>query len=155
MKPLSILFVIFCSLMLSAAISVTCLAHGVEGWAEKAEAWCVTAMYDDGEPMGYAAVEVTSPASGIAFQTGRTDGNGQFAFLPNTEGDWEVVVEDGMGHRLALDIPVSGDVDEEETAAPTVSTTRQNRPMGVVAGISVIFGLCGFFYGWKARRAPA
>jgi nickel transport protein len=131
-----------------------CLAHGVEGYAEKTKAWCVTTIYDNGERMSYAEVNVKAPDSKIAFQTGWTDRNGSFVFMPDVEGVWEVVVEDGMGHRLALEIPVSEDAGGKETAvsdAP-VSTPGKNRPMGVVAGIAIIFGLCGFFYGWKARK---
>ncbi len=34
-----------------------------------------------------------------AFQTGKTDSSGKFAFLPHKAGDWRVVVDDGAGHR--------------------------------------------------------
>ena len=53
---------------------------------KKTEAWCITAQYDDGEFMSYAGVEVKAPGSDIAFQTGRTDRNGCFVFLPDAQG---------------------------------------------------------------------
>jgi hypothetical protein len=66
-------------------------------------------------------------------------------------------VDDGMGHRLALEIPVSGDAGGEGSAVSDtpVLSPGENQPMGVVAGIAIIFGLCGFFYGWKAGRRAA
>jgi hypothetical protein len=30
-----------------------------------------------------------------------------------------------------------------------------SRPLKIVAGLSLIIGLCGFFYGWRARRTES
>jgi nickel transport protein len=153
MKPL---LIILSSLAALAMLTVSMgWCHGVEGYVEPIEATCVIAMYDDGEPMSYAAVEIKAPNSDIAFQTGRTDRNGCFMVKTDTPGAWQAVVSDGMGHRLSLDFSVAADegrVQEvEKTVAPQVSN-RMSRPLKVIAGLSIIIGLCGFFYGWKARR---
>ena len=129
--------------------------HGVEGTVESMEGYCITAMYDDGELMSYAAVEIKAPQAEIVFQTGRTDRNGRFMILPDKPGTWQAAVSDGMGHRLALDFEVSieGDDQSKSQSVAPVSTGATSRPMKTIAGLSIIFGLCGLFYGWKARRA--
>jgi nickel transport protein len=128
--------------------------HGVEGRVDHVKAHCITARYDDGEPMSYAAVEIKAPQSEIAFQTGRTDRNGRFLVKTDAPGEYQAVVKDGMGHRLALDFTVSPDDDGRPTdKSPSPTVNRQmSRPMKVVAGLSIIFGVCGFLYGLKARR---
>ena len=149
-------FVMSCCLAVLALLTASDgWCHGVEGYVEQIEAHCITAMYDDGEPMSYAAVEVNSPDKAIAFQTGRTDCNGRFMVKTDTPGIWQVVVSDGMGHRLALDFPVAADQETsspvEKTAAPQANHPL-DRPIKVIAGLSIIFGLCGVAYGWKARQ---
>jgi nickel transport protein len=141
---------------LSAA---TAWSHGVEGWVERAEAWCVAAQYDDGEPMGYAAVEIKSPGSETIFQSGRTDRNGRFLFKPDGPGQWRAVVSDGMGHQVSLDIAVEGGEAAAQTTegvrSPVAAAEGANRPLKIIVGLSVIFGLCGVLYGWRARRTIA
>ncbi|WP_419655695.1 hypothetical protein Dvar_47920 [Desulfosarcina variabilis str. Montpellier] len=150
------LFLIVSSMVVASILTVsTGWCHGVEGYVEQSNAHCITAMYDDGEPMSYAEVEIKEPQSEIAFQTGRTDRNGCFIVKAETPGLWTAVVSDGMGHRLALEFTVEADGKQsetvEKTARPTASS-KMGRLPGIIAGLSVILGLCGFFYGWKARR---
>lgn len=135
--------------------------HGVMGTVEEIKAYCVTAMYDDGEPMSYANVEVTAPETALPFQSGRTDRNGTFVVNADTPGPWNAVVSDGMGHRLTLNFSV---LPQEDAVIPTGNNTRntekemaaqlpgQNRHLKIISGLAVIFGLWGFFFAWKARR---
>jgi hypothetical protein len=129
--------------------------HGVEGYVEQIKAHCITAMYDDGEPMSYSEVEIKDPGSEVAFQTGRTDANGCFMVKAVKAGTWTAVINDGMGHRLALDFTVKAEMVNsgkvEKPGVPTDSRQMSRLPK-VIAGLSVIIGLAGFFYGWKARR---
>ena len=152
MKPILVLITVLTITLLNTADGV---CHGVGGYVEQIEAHCLTAMYDDGEPMSYAAVEIKAPDADIAFQTGRTDRNGCFMVRAETPGTWQAVVSDGMGHRLALDFSVAAGQKNahavEKTPAPVISN-RMSRPFTIVVGLSMIIGLCGFFYGWKARR---
>lgn len=144
------------ALFLSAA--AVCSAHGVDGNSELVTGYCVTAQYSDGEPMSWSEVRISAPDSDIEFQNGRTDRNGRFMFLPDGEGVWEVVVQDGMGHRLALELVVGGDGDAVPGPAGVISDLSHGKtagPANVVAGLAVIFGLCGLFYGWKAGRRQA
>lgn len=128
--------------------------HGVEGHISPSQGYLVTAMYDDGEPMSYAAVEIKRPDSDIAFQTGRTDRNGLMMFRPDRPGPWQAVVSDGMGHRLALALVVP---EADAAAQPSEAPVAMSRPSGsrianTVAGLGIIFGLMGTFYGWRGRR---
>ena len=80
-------------------------AHGVLGTVQNG-GLAVTATYDTGEPMSYARVEISAPGAQLPFQSGRTDRNGRFCFFPDGAGTWLVVVDDEMGHRLGMDVPV-------------------------------------------------
>ncbi|ERP31002.1 hypothetical protein [Chitinivibrio alkaliphilus] len=66
---------------------------------ETASTVSIRFSYEDGEPMAYAAVEIFSPAEDrVPFQTGRTDKNGVFSFVPDAEGMWLVSADDGDDH---------------------------------------------------------
>jgi len=143
-------------LLLLTLLSPTAPAwcHGVEGHIAPGWGYQVTAMYDDGEPMSYAAVEIRAAGEKIAFQSGRTDRNGVMLFLPDRPGVWEAVVTDGMGHRLSLEVTVadlgaSAAMSAQATAAPRATS----RPQALITGIALIFGLFGMLYAWKTRRA--
>ena len=131
-------------------------AHGTRGIIESCQGIRALAAYDDGEPMAFAEVEVTEADTGTVTQTGRTDRNGVFVFAPDRSGKWRVVINDGMGHRLVL----GRQIDMAENGVPEASADEPppvagvSRGQSVVSGLSIIFGLCGLFYGWKARRHP-
>lgn len=129
--------------------------HGTRGVVETDTAIRVSAVYDDGEPMNYAAVEVTAPDSDAPFQKGRTDRNGVFLFSPDSSGLWRIVIHDGLGHRLALDRQIEGDAAAiAGSTPPTVAAaTAVSRREGAIAGIAAIFGFFGILYGWKARHS--
>jgi nickel transport protein len=131
----------------------SCRAHGVYGAVESIEGYCVTARYDDGEPMSYAAVEIKAPDSDRVFQKGRTDRNGCFMFRPDGGGHWQAIVQDGMGHRLALAVAVGGNPGGSEKVRSGISESdgRQGRFRPIITGLAIIFGLCGLLYGWRAR----
>ena len=128
-------------------------AHGVSGKIN-AGGIVVAAIYDSGEPMSYAKVKISAPGAKITFQSGRTDKNGRFCFFPDTPGEWEVVVDDEMGHRLVLNVPVDETLmfqDKQQRGEDGESP--QSRYEKAIMGISIIFGICGIFFWWKSRRA--
>ncbi len=96
--------------------SPTVWSHGVKGHIILSESYLVTAQYDDGEPMSYSEMEIKSSDSQLPFQKGRTDRQGCVMFKPDGPGNWQVVVNDGRGHRLALDLTV------DEVPIPKTST---------------------------------
>lgn len=118
----------------------------------------MTVQYDDGEPMDYAAVEIKSPDAKVPFQSGWTDRNGCFMFKPDEPGLWHAVVTDGMGHQENLEIKIGGAADGPETAPAHPSAPPSGDPsrsLRIFAGLSLITGIFGFLFGWKARRAGA
>ena len=102
--------------------------------------------------MSYAKVRIAAPGEEITFQSGRTDRNGRFCFFPDVEGDWKVVVDDEMGHRLEMDVPVNehltwkGNHDSRDTGK-----TGFSRYEKALIGICIIFGLFGIF-SWSKRK---
>lgn len=124
--------------------------HGVLHQVTQRETALLKAEYDDGEPMSYAEVKVYSPRDGkAAHQTGRTDRNGCFAFVPDCPGQWRILLDGGMGHLSEATFVVSESlaVEMDRQAGRAFS-----RWPGVVVGLGVIFGLSGFLFGLRMRR---
>ncbi len=75
--------------------------HGIEveiAW--NAPALIGTCVYSGGVPAAGVSVDIFAPdESEETWQSGETDTNGLFAFVPDRAGEWRFVVDDGMGHR--------------------------------------------------------
>jgi nickel transport protein len=138
----------------AAAMSPALLyAHGVTSNIDTGGI-VVSAMYDTGEAMDYARVTVLAPGASLKFQSGRTDRNGRFCFFPDVSGDWKVVVDDEMGHRLEVNVTVDN--------AMALQVNPENGNLGqslfsgfekIVIGVSIIFGISGILFWFKARKA--
>jgi len=126
--------------------------HGVRGTVERGGI-AVKASYDPGEAMSYAKVKILAPGAKNLFQSGRTDRNGRFSFVPDRAGPWKVLVDDEMGHRLEMTVSVDEDFDSgtaKDGKDPTgPSFTRWQRPL---MGLCLIFGLSGILFWWKGKR---
>ena len=140
-------------LMLLSQIPTLGHAHGVNGTMEKGGGICITAQYDTDEAMSYARVTIRSPGGGLDFQTGRTDRNGRFCFFPDEDGEWEVVVDDGMGHRLKVDVPFY-----ENSPATGLTPARQKQGSSLsrlqksVMGLCIIFGILGWLLWGRSKK---
>jgi len=145
--------VVFISGLISLLPAELC-AHGVIGKVD-AGGVVVTSEYDTGEPMSYAKVKISAPGAKLTFQSGRTDRNGRFCFFPDGPGDWQVVVDDEMGHRLEVMVPVDETLafqeNQQREEAGESSLSRYERAF---MGISIIFGIFGTILGWKGYRKP-
>ncbi len=127
-------------------------AHGVKGLVKEG-GLVVTAQYDTGEAMSYSRVKISAPDAKLPFQSGRTDRNGRFCFFPDTPGDWKVVVDDEMGHRLEVTVPVNEQlVREEDTQSAKAGQSALSRYEKALMGISIIFGISGVFFWWRGKR---
>lgn len=127
-------------------------AHGVRGDIGSGGV-VVTAEYDTTEPMSYAKVEVSAPETKLPFQSGRTDRNGRFVFFPDTPGIWKIVIDDEIGHRLEMEIPI--DTAMEIDAGPKAGNSVGNYlPKYALAlmGVCVIFGIFGCLTWYKGRQ---
>ena len=127
-------------------------AHGVRGNVGTG-AVVVSAEYDTGEPMSYARVKISAPGARVGFQSGRTDRNGRFCFSPDTPGDWMVVVDDEIGHRLEVVVPVNKAkkiiTDQQTDGADKGYLSRYE---GAIMGVSIIFWIFGIFFWWKGKK---
>ena len=93
--------------------------------------------YAGGSVPTYAKVEVYSPADAkVEFQNGRTDAQGRFAFMPDTPGQWRIIMADNMGHRVEHAVEHAVDTSAGQVAAQ-VSAQNQGKPSAAVASPGV------------------
>ena len=93
--------------------------------------------------MSYREAMVYSPKDEkFAFQTGRTDEAGRFAFTPDVPGRWRVVVKDEEGHMAEAVADVTEDIlkrgefsDSHKLVQNT--TSPQGADLLIRAGLSV------------------
>jgi nickel transport protein len=133
-------------------LPVLARAHGVKGIISSGGI-VVAAEYDTGEPMNYAMVQISAPAAKLTFQSGRTDRNGRFCFFPDMPGEWKVVVDDGMGHRLEVPVSVNEAMElktNEQTGRSAGSSLSKYEK--ALMGICIIFGISGFLFLWREKK---
>jgi len=138
-------------LLMALLFSSQVFAHGVEGTVQPG-GLAVTWRYSTGEPMDYAKVTVFAPGSSQPFQVGHTDKNGRFCFFPDAPGEWRVTAEDGMGHRLEVKVPVTMDQVQRIQVKPAAPTTTSSLFVRALVGLSLIFGIAGLLFYWRAVR---
>ena len=141
----------FCIIVFVHWASVA-LAHGVIGKIGRGGI-VIEATYDTTEPMNYAKVRVTPPNSKKAYQVGNTDRNGRFCFIPDSVGEWDIEVTDGLGHRLKMSVPV----DEQLKIASVDKHDRNisqfvHRYERALTGVCLVFGFTGIFLWWTTKR---
>lgn len=127
-------------------------AHGTEGTIERG-GLVVVAKYAGGEVMSHAKVSITSPASEKPFQSGSTDHNGKFAFVPDVPGEWRFVADDEMGHRLSMMV----EVDENSLARST--STLPQAPAGskdmtsrALFGVALFLLAASLIFWWQGKK---
>ena len=129
------LFMILSLVLLSAG---EIFAHGVGYRESELRAIPLEFSYSTGEKMSYCEASVFSPNdSKFAAQTGRTDEQGRFAFIPDVSGDWRIVVSDGQGHRCEAVIKI----ENVKSEAFIESTTNQSKFIPAILGVSIIFNI--------------
>lgn len=147
------------------------LAHGITVTLERhGDVVVAVSRYDGGIPVRGADVVVRAPGADAPFQTGKTDAEGRFVFMPAAAGEWQVAVDDGMGHRRTVRIEwaepaplraAEEEADDAVVAEPAPAPTsdpviRAGADDGtttwrLVTGLSLLVGITGFGYGYSAR----
>jgi nickel transport protein len=129
-------------------------AHGVKGEITAGTgAMMIKARYSNNEVMSYAVTTIRPPSGEMDFQTGRTDRNGRFCFFPDRDGDWEVTVDDGMGHRLKMAVPVGGEGSHTSGSAAAPSNRNSlSLYAKALSGLGIIFGISGWLMWWRVRK---
>lgn len=102
--------------------SATMAVHGITvRLSQEGRVVVATCRYAGGTVVAGARTTVFAPGRDTPYLTGTTDPEGLFAFLPDTRGEWRVVVDDGMGHRREARL---------EVASPPGDAARHERPEG-------------------------
>ena len=122
-------------------------AHGVGFREISLKAVTLEFFYSTGEKMSYREAKVFSPNdSKFAVQSGRTDEQGRFAFIPNVSGEWRVIVQDEEGHRCEAKINITQEFFSTENKI-IQENHENNSPEGfelfirALLGVSLIFNI--------------
>lgn len=129
----------FLLLGISSFAIETAFAHGVTASSITGETVAVHFEYAGGDPMSYAEVLVFAPEAkngDAEFQNGRTDAKGNFAFVPNASGTWNISATD-MGHRAELSVAVT----QDGTVQASSTAIGASQSLRIVLGISIILNL--------------
>ncbi len=148
MRPCSYPLITLLLLLASAAAHAHELAVAVQ---LSAPAAILRATYANSDPAPFAKIQVFTPAK-QEFQAGNTDRRGYFSFVPESPGEWHVIVDDEMGHRK--DVAVSVPDPFTGRSGPPESASAGNRLERALLGIALLLGVTGFWYGFKARHSP-
>ena len=130
------------------------LAHGVGYQESDLRPVALDFFYSTGELMSYLKAEVFSPSDDkIAYQSGRTDAGGRFAFVPDKPGKWRVVVNDDDGHRAEAEIDVTQEFMSGGAAGGIVQEKKAD-PVYIRAGlgVSLLFNIAAFVLLFRRRR---
>ena len=137
-------------------------AHGV-GYRESAvRPISLEFYYSTGETMSYLEAKVYSPKDEkFAYQSGRTDEDGRFAFTPNAEGQWRIQVKDEEGHAVEAKIDVTREYLNPQTGTNENSSTVVVAPSGpegkelyvrAALGVSVLFNIAAAMLVFRRGR---
>ena len=138
----------FCAVLV---VALPVYGHGASiAWQMQGDSIHITALFDNGEPMDDAQVTVFSGAApSVAFETGLTDNEGAFAFLPILEqsADWDVQVRKA-GHGDIVHISLREECEEK------VNRTGFSTLQIILMSISVVWGFIGtsLFFASKRKK---
>jgi nickel transport protein len=143
-------------------------AHETLHEIRRGAAVAVRAYESDGDAVAQARYEVYSPANpGTPWATGRTDGDGWLAFVPNAPGRWRVRVIEATGHGLDLEVEAAppapparaAEAGPAGQASPSVAepaapsgTALALRPVLGVGAIGLVFA--ALFLAWRKKDRP-
>ena len=150
-------------------------AHSIQFEIKKqAPVVSVHAFFSETSPLAGSSVTIYAPGEDQPYQTGQTDRQGFFAFVPSVAGEWVLEIDDGHGHMHEANISIDEnfmkggtageespkDEGEESDAAPVMGEKTVS-PAGIplfykiIFGLALIFGITGIYYGVRAKQSAA
>ena len=130
-------------------LTLSAFAHGIYyDLIEGAIAVRITAP--NNEPISNAKVEVYAPEASLAFVQGRSDINGNFAFLPDSKGVWKVLINadsDHGGHLKEFTINIDDKFKIKDFEKPPYE-----RYFTIISVLGFLFGIFGVFSMIKSRK---
>ena len=150
----------------AAAVTAPAPFHGIEVNTEVHTPFVmVMVTYEGSIPAAGVDVLIYAPGEEGLFQSGTTDPDGRFAFLPKTAGTWRIEADDGAGHRRSHEVAVDAGLAAEAGSEEPGETEHMHEEetdhvheaslplwMRVTWGLSLIAGIAGLAYGVTARR---
>ncbi|HEY9888969.1 MAG TPA: hypothetical protein V6D02_11255, partial [Candidatus Obscuribacterales bacterium] len=128
-------------------ITTAALAHGAHIQTRTTEAVEIQATYDTGEPMVAGQVQVFAPDDPqTPVMTGVTNEVGQFVFVPDRPGNWEVSVRQaGHGDIAVVAVTAAGRISSEFATGAGLTL-----PQRVLVAAAVTWGCVGTaLYFWR------
>lgn len=136
----TVLFLIF------TLFSPATWGHEVKVEQQMTTAAVVHLTYANGHAFAFAAYELYLPEQNQPSQVGRTNANGQVIFLPQGQRTWRLkaYTADGHGVDQLLNVPtVPTAATVVETKANHTNDPTDDRPLLLLAGLGMLFGLFG------------
>ena len=141
--------IIFALLILFCMNENPCFAHGVGYRESSLKSVPLEFFYSTGEKMSYCEAKIFSPRdSKFAAQSSRTDEQGRVAFIPDSVGEWRIIVNDGQGHQCEAKINITEEFLKNQNKIADIKQNHENNsPVGfelfirALLGVSLIFNL--------------
>lgn len=140
-------WVLALSLTGSASAHALLVVAKIEGDQVKLEAF-----FDDDSPAADAKVTVRDE-QGTVISEGRTDATGRWSFAKPRPGAYEIVVDDGAGHRTKKHLRIPTADAGATNAEPSREELTQFPWLKVAIGIGAIVGFSLLV--WLVRQRPA
>ena len=119
-------------------------AHGIESSVTRlqslSDSLVLESRFSNGQPTSDALVRLVAP-DGQSVELGRTNANGQLSFaLPKqANGEWELQVDGGPGHRDYLEMPVQAG----QAKLDQISDHHHANPLGWLTALGATAMLLG------------
>ena len=135
-------------LLISLFFSTQLMAHGLELDVKyKAPVIILKAVYDDHKAIANAKISIHPPDyKENIFQSGITDINGIFVFIPDSPGNWIASVDDETGHKTEEVIAVEASFfTVKSNLIPPVNTQQTAEPCRIPIWIKLLLGFLIIF----------
>jgi len=97
-----------------------------------------------------ANITIFAPESSLPFTKGKTDLNGNFAFVPDSHGEWKVIIDvpsDHGSHLKKFDITI-----DESLNVKDFEKTPFDRYINIISVLGFLFGIFGILSLIKSKR---
>lgn len=131
-------------------------AHAIESSLDRLESLreglMIESHFSNGEPVKGALVRLVPPDGGQPVEVGQMNAQGRLSFnMPKgANGDWELQVDAGPGHRDFLEVPTqAGQAQLDRVSSsnrgpmPTLLSAHQRRSLLMMGGITGLGALVG------------
>lgn len=122
------------TLFISPIFPLLLSAHGVEILV-KQQPPCVSirVFYHGGRGMKDASLTIRLENQDNVYQTGKTDKNGVFSFIPDQTGKWLIIADDGLGHLKKFQLDITAEFfhmppDSGNEKKPGETSLAENAP---------------------------